>query len=84
MQAYIINEYIKKLTPNDLSNYAQQSGINLSPNEALIIHQHLLKYQNNLIKGEHQLILEKLKQELKPSTYQQLKALYIQYVDKLS
>lgn len=84
MNIYLIEQYINKLTPKDINNFALSKGIKLSDKDLNIIYNHVKKDYKTFIYGNQRAILDELKKEVELSTYNQLELLYLQYKDKFN
>ena len=78
MQEYLISEYIKKLSIDDIYNFANKKGINISNSDALILYTYAKKYYRELINGDLNIIKE-LKDKLSPNTFKEAYKLYLEY-----
>lgn len=83
MNIYLINEYVKRLTKDDIVNFAKSQGIILEINEVNTIYEYIKKYYKTFIYGNPRPILDDLKQKVKPMTYQKIETLYTQFKDKI-
>lgn len=69
MYEYIIAQYIKALTTEDIKNYAKNQGIQVSDKDALILLKTAKEHWPIFYKGDPTVILAKLKEEIDPKTY---------------
>ena len=83
MNIYLINEYIKRLTKEDIIKFSESQGISLDDNEINTIYEYIKKYYKTFIYGNPRPILDELKQKVKPMTYNKIETLYSQFKDKL-
>lgn len=83
MNIYLINEYVKRLTKDDIVGFAKSQGIILEVNEVNTIYDYIKKYYKTFIYGNPRPILDDLKQKVKPMTYQKIETLYTQFKDKI-
>ena len=83
MNIYLINEYVKRLTKEDIVKFAKSQGIILEVNEVNTIYEYIKKYYKTFIYGNPRPILDDLKQKVKPMTYQKIETLYTQFKDKI-
>ncbi len=83
MNNLIIEKYIKKLTKQDIINYAVKQNIHLTESETNIIYNYIkTKYKDFLNGKENELLLE-IKQKVKNTTYQKIEELYKLYQNKI-
>ena len=78
MYDYLIGEYIKKLSINDILNYAKKNGLTISENDAIILHSYAKKYYKEFIDGNPCEILKEIKSKINPITYKEAYKLYIE------
>ena len=84
MNIYLIEQYINKLTKEDINKFAVSRGIKISENDLNIIYNHLKKDYKTFIYGNQRVILDELKKEVEPGTYNQIELLFLQYKDKFN
>lgn len=84
MYDYLISEYIKKMTIQDVINYSIKKEIKLTDNEASIIYQYLKKYWEVFYKGNPTKLLEELSTKINPYTFAKIKEIYIEFKNKIS
>ena len=84
MNIYLIEQYINKLTKKDINNFALSKHIKLTSKELDCLYNHLKKDYKTFIYGNQRSILDEIKKEVEPSTYNQLELLYFQYKDKFN
>ena len=78
MKDYLIIEYVKKLTIDDVKNFAKLKNIEITESEAIILYNYAKKYYQELINGDDKIIKE-LKEKLSPNTFREAYRLYLQY-----
>ncbi len=78
----LIEKHIEKLTINDIYDFALKNQIYLKDSEANIIYSHIKTYWKELIFGDYNLILGKVKDSLEPTTYNKIIELIILYKNK--
>ena len=76
---FLIKEYIKKLTEEDIYNFAQKEGITLSSEELNTIYFYIKNYADIFIKEDATFLFEEIKEKLKPETYNKIIELYNKY-----
>lgn len=79
MNIFIINEYIKKITQEDIKKFAIKNKIELTEKEIDIIYQYIKTRYKEFINGNSLKILEEIKKEVSPNTYNKIISLYNQY-----
>ena len=83
MNIYLISEYVKRLTKDDIIKFYLNQRVNLDEQELDIIYNHLKNDYKTFIYGNPRPILEKIKNEVKPITYNKIENLYQQFKDYL-
>lgn len=78
----LIKKYLKRLTIANLRNYARKNDIYVSEPELIIIYNFILKYQDDLLNKNDQ-VLEILKDKINNPLYLYLSNLYQKNKDKL-
>ena len=76
---YLIKEYIKKITEEDIYNYAKKEGIELTNEELKIIYIYIKNYYEVLLNGDSTFIFEELKDKLRKEPYEKIIELYNKY-----
>lgn len=76
---YLIKEYIKKITEEDIYNFALKEGITLLNNEVKIIYVYLKNYWQVFLNEDSTFLFEELKEKVEPKTYDKLIELYNKY-----
>lgn len=79
MLNYLIKEYIKKLTEEDIYNYAKKEGIILLDEELKTIYIYIKNYYEVLLNDDCTFIFEELKDKLRKETYNKIVELYNKY-----
>ena len=83
MNIYLIEEYIKRLTKNDIVFFALKQGIILDSSETDIIYDYIKNDFKTIIYGNPKDILLEIKDKVKPLTYNKIENLYIKFKDKI-
>ncbi len=76
---YLLKEYIKKITEEDIYNFALKEGINLLDHETKIIYMYLKNYWNVFLNEDATFLFEELKEKLEPKTYNKIIDLFNKY-----
>lgn len=84
MKEFLIKEYINRITYNDIKEFALKEGITLEKEEINIIYQYIKKYYKTFIYGNPRGLLDEIKTQVKPLTYQKIEHLYTYYKNKIS
>ena len=79
MYDFFIKEYLKKLTVQDVLEYAKKKNYPLDEIEATILLIYAKKHADTLIHGDPTDIFKELKEKIKPETYKEVYRLYIEY-----
>lgn len=82
MYDYLISQYIEKLMPEEINNFALQHGITLQEKEIQLLYYCIKKDWRTIIYGNPRPILDELKKELNPLTYSKIEELYISFRNK--
>lgn len=83
MNIYLIGEYVKRMTKDDIVKFATSQGIMLDNKELDTIYNYVKKYYKTFIWGNPRPILDELKSKVKPITYNKIENLYGQFKDKI-
>ena len=68
MQEYLISEYIKKLSVDDIIKFAKKKGFELPYSDAVILYTYAKKYYKEFINNNPIDIIKELKEKLSPNT----------------
>ena len=79
MNIFLISEYVKRLTKEDINNFALKQGVSLTEEELDIIYNYVKKDYKTVIYGNPRVILDELKTKVKPFTYSKIENLYQQF-----
>lgn len=83
MNIYLIEEYVNRLTRNDIERFALKQGIVLDNDELDIVYTYIKKNYKTIIYGNPKDILLEIKKIVKPLTYNKIENLYIKFKDKI-
>lgn len=78
----IINEYINRLTKNDVKEFGIKNGIELNNNELDLVYDHVKQNWKTIIYGNPKPILEEIKRNTNNLTYQKIENLYTKFYNK--
>lgn len=84
MYEILIKEYLKKLTLNDIKNFALKYNFKLQPNEDKIIYNFIMNNWKEIYKGNPNKSFLKLKGQVSSNTYNFAITLYNQFKDKIN
>lgn len=84
MNIYLIGEYVKRLTKEDITKFAYKQGITLKDKELNIIFNTIKENYKTLIYGNARNILDDLKDKVEPLTYNKIITLYKEFKEKIS
>lgn len=82
MNEFLIKQYITNLTYGDINSFASKSGITLNNDETEIIYNNIKNNWRTILYGNPRGILNDLKDQLEPATYNKVEELYISFKDK--
>ncbi len=76
---YLIKEYIKKLTLDDIKIFANKKGLSITDNEALIIYTYAKNNYEEFLNGNDDKLIKELKDKLSSNTFKEAYKLYLEY-----
>ena len=76
---YFIKEYIKKITEEDIYNFASKEGITLMENEVKVIYVYIKNYWQVFLNEDSTFLFEELKEKLSKEAYEKIVELYNKY-----
>ena len=79
MQEYLIKEYIKKLSVDDIISFAKKKRISIPNSDAIILYTYAKNYYQEFIQGNPSEIIKELKDKLSPNTFKEVYKLYLEY-----
>ena len=82
MYEYLIGEYVKKVSVNDIINFGLKNNIKVSIDDAKIIQHYVVNNYKELISNNPNNILKEIKQKIDPITYDKAYQLFIIYRNK--
>lgn len=83
MNMYLVSDYVKRLTKEDVIKFSESQGIILEETELNTIYDYIKKDYKTILYGNARSVLDELKQKVKPLTYQKIETLYIKFKDKI-
>ena len=66
---YLIKEYIKKITEEDIYNFALKEGITLLDHEKKVLYVYIKNYWQVFLNEDATFLFEELKEKLEEKTY---------------
>lgn len=78
MKDYLIIEYVKKLTINDIKNFAKLKNININDSDSIILYTYIKNHYQELLNNDSKIIKE-IKDQLNPDTFKEVYKLYLEY-----
>lgn len=79
MNNFLISEYVKMITKDDINKFALKQGVSLTKDELDIIYNYVKKDYKTVIYGNPRVILDELKIKVRPLTYNKIESLYEQF-----
>lgn len=76
---YLIKEYIKKITEEDIYNFALKEGITLLDHEKKVLYVYIKNYWQVFLNEDATFLFEELKEKLEEKTYDKVIELYNKY-----
>lgn len=76
---YLIKEYIKKITEEDIYNFALKEGITLLDHEKKVLYVYIKNYWQVSLNEDATFLFEELKEKLEEKTYDKVIELYNKY-----
>lgn len=83
MNQFIISKYIQRITKEDIYKFASTQGITLTNNELDIIYYYIKNKYASFLSGNQLEILNEIKHQVTPTTYQKIEELYNLYKNKI-
>jgi len=83
MNIYLVSEYIKRLTRDDVVSFANNQGVVLDDDELEIIYDYVKNKYKTVLYGNARSVLDELKEKVRPMTYQKIETLYLQFKNKI-
>jgi len=78
----LIEKQINKLSKKDIIDFAYKNNICLTDNETNIIYNYIKSDWETIIYSNHYLVLDKVKNDINPTTYKKIEELIILYKQK--
>lgn len=78
----LLNQYVSKMSKDDILKFASKNDINLDENELNIIYNHIKENWEAIIYENPKPIMEDVKKNVNPSTYEKIESLYSEFYKK--
>ena len=78
----LIQQYINRMTDQDIDTFAKSYGITLKEEEIKLIYEYIKKDWRTIVYGNPRPILDELKKKLEPVVYNKMETLYIEFKQK--
>lgn len=82
MKERLINEYVSRMTLDDVNSFALKNGIILKDSEIKLIYDHIKNNWRTIVFGNPRGILDDLKEKLDSTSYQKVESLYIYFKNR--
>lgn len=82
MYEYLIGEYARKVSVNDIINFGLKNDITISLNDAEVLKHYLVNNYRELISDNPNNILKEIKKKIDSNTYDKAYQLYLIYRNK--
>lgn len=82
MMHKLLNQYISKLSKDDILKFASKNDISLDQNELNIIYNHIKKNWETILYKNSEPIMEDVKKNVNPETYEKIESLYSKFYKK--
>ncbi|MBQ7137354.1 MAG: DUF2624 family protein [Bacilli bacterium] len=83
MYEFLIKEYVNKLTEEDIKKYAKGYNIDINDDECKILYLYAKNYWREFYKGEPLELINELKENLRPNTFNVLYKFYKEIKGKI-
>lgn len=83
MNIFLIQEYVNRLTKNDIERFSLKQGIILDKEELDIVYNYIKLNYKTIIYGNPKDILLEIKGRVSPLTYSKIENLYMKFKDKI-
>lgn len=78
----LIEQYVQKLTINDVNNFALKNNIFLTNNELKLIYNHIKENWYSIIYENPNVVLQNIKENINIDSYQKIENLYYSFYEK--
>lgn len=78
----LIQEYVDRMNIGDIENFAFKNGVVLNETEKNLIFKEIKENWHTIIYGNPRGILDRVKTQVEPLTYQKIENLYVQFREK--
>jgi len=84
MKERLINEYVNRMTLDDVNKFALQNGINLKDDELKIVYTYIKNDWRTICFGNPRGILDDLKSKIDINSYSKIESLYMFFKNRYS
>lgn len=78
----LIEEYVNRMSLEDINNFARKNGISLNEEELNLIYNHIKNDWRTIVHGNPRGILDNLKSKLSEESYNKIEQFYIQFKNR--
>lgn len=76
---YLIKEYIKKMSLEDIKTFAKKKNIIITDTDAIILYTYAKNHYQEIMEGNDDKIIKELKNKLSPNCFKEAYKLYLEY-----
>ena len=76
---YLIKDYIKKLTIDDIKNFAKKKNITITQEDARILYTYAKNHYEDFLNNNDTTLIKELKEKLNPNCFKEAYKLYLEY-----
>jgi hypothetical protein len=76
---YLIKEYIKKITVDDIKEFAKKKNISITDTDAIILYTYAKNHYQDFLNGNDTNLIWELKEKLSPNAFKEAYKLYLEY-----
>ena len=76
---YIISEYIKKITIDDIYTFANKNNIQINESDANTLYYYAKNHYNDFLSGDDYKLIKEIKNKIDPDTFKEAYKLYLEY-----
>ena len=82
MYEYLISEYVKNISTQDIINFGLTKNIEISLNDAKILLHYVVNNYKDLISDNNESIIKEIKRKIDPITFDKVYKIYLEYRNK--
>lgn len=76
---FIINEYIKKLSIDDIYSFANKNNIKINNEDANTLYYYAKNHYNDFLSGNDYELIKEIKNKIDPHTFKEAYKIYLEY-----